>query len=264
MRMRKRRRAGAELDNRSIAPPYASRSRRAASRKNGRIETSKRPPPAWLAKPLNRSGRHRGHRRAVAATRLAGNAPQAIRVIASVDERDDLLAEVGVVAAAPGRVDELRAADGGERVDEDDSGVDVLPSASRQGRGRRGAGRRAPARHGVSAPSGRPPPRRPARHRRHASRRRRRDAGRHDVPRLARAHGPQDRLDARRPERDRCAAHADQADRRDRRGRPRRRGAVPALPAAACRPSPRPTSMPPPSSRSASRCCSSTTRPAGA
>ena len=43
--------------------------------------------------------------------------------VVRVDERDELVAEVGVVAADPRRVDELRAADRGERVDEHDDGL---------------------------------------------------------------------------------------------------------------------------------------------
>ena len=68
---------------------------------------------------------HRRHGRAVAAARLAAHAAQPVRLVALVHERHDLVAEVGVVAAAAGRVDELRAADGRPGVDEDDARVDV-------------------------------------------------------------------------------------------------------------------------------------------
>src|SRR5918994_6493530 len=70
---------------------------------------------------------HRRDHRSIAAARLAGDAAEAVRVVAFVDEGHDLVAEVGVVAAAAVRVDELRAADRRERVDEDDARVDVVP-----------------------------------------------------------------------------------------------------------------------------------------
>jgi hypothetical protein len=70
---------------------------------------------------------HRGDRRAVAAGRLAGDAAEAVRVVVRIDERDDLVAEIGVVPAAAVRVDELRATDGRPGIDEDDPRVDVLP-----------------------------------------------------------------------------------------------------------------------------------------
>ena len=68
---------------------------------------------------------HRRDGRAVAAARLAADAAEPVRLVALVDERHDLVAEVGVVAAAAGGVDELRAADGRPGVDEDDPRVDV-------------------------------------------------------------------------------------------------------------------------------------------
>jgi hypothetical protein len=61
--------------------------------------------------------------RAVAARRLALDAavlPRRQRGELRIDERDDVVAEVGVVPADGGRVDELRAADRRERVDQHD------------------------------------------------------------------------------------------------------------------------------------------------
>ena len=60
---------------------------------------------------------------AVAAGRLALDAAVLAcgqRREVRVDVRDDLVAEIGVVVADPGRVEVLRAADRGERVDEHD------------------------------------------------------------------------------------------------------------------------------------------------
>jgi hypothetical protein len=70
--------------------------------------------------------KHRRDRRALAAARLAGEAADPIRVVLRVHERDDLVADVGVVAAGAVRVDVLRAADRGERVDQDHPRVDLL------------------------------------------------------------------------------------------------------------------------------------------
>ena len=70
---------------------------------------------------------HRRDHRAVAAAALAGDAAVARigqRAVRSVDERHDLVTQVGVVPAGPGRVEELRAAVAGPGVDEgDDRGV---------------------------------------------------------------------------------------------------------------------------------------------
>src|SRR5207249_9538058 len=66
---------------------------------------------------------HRRHHRAVAAARLAADPPVRGRGegrVAGVDERDDLVAEIRVVVADAGRVEELRAAVRRPRVDEDD------------------------------------------------------------------------------------------------------------------------------------------------
>src|SRR5688572_5889008 len=68
---------------------------------------------------------HRRHRSALAAAGLADDAAKAVRLVALVYERHDLAADVRVVAAAPRRVDELRAADRRPGVDEDDACVDV-------------------------------------------------------------------------------------------------------------------------------------------
>ena len=69
--------------------------------------------------------------RAVAARRLALKAPRAVRRVAGVDERDDLLVEIRAVPPDAVRVDPLRAADRRPAVDEDDDGfrsecVDLL------------------------------------------------------------------------------------------------------------------------------------------
>src|SRR6185312_15927096 len=65
---------------------------------------------------------HRRHHRAVAATRLAGNPSVAgfgERSVALVNPRDDLVAEVGVVPARPGRVEKLAAAERRPGIDPD-------------------------------------------------------------------------------------------------------------------------------------------------
>ncbi len=64
--------------------------------------------------------RERVDDRAVAARRLPLETPLAARRMACVDERDDLLAEIGAVQPDALRVDPLRAADGRPAVDEDD------------------------------------------------------------------------------------------------------------------------------------------------
>ena len=46
--------------------------------------------------------------------------------IALVDERDDLVAEVGLIAPGPGRVEELRSAVAGPAVDHDDDRVGAI------------------------------------------------------------------------------------------------------------------------------------------
>ena len=72
---------------------------------------------------------HRHDHRPVAARRLAGD-PAVVAVggrrVALVDERHDLVAEVGLVVAGAGRVEELRAAVGGPAVDHDDDRVRAL------------------------------------------------------------------------------------------------------------------------------------------
>ena len=78
---------------------------------------------------------HRGDRGAVAAARLACDPAKATRVVALIHERDDLVAEVGVVPTAAVGINELRAADGRPGVDEDDPGVDVLPVEQLEERG---------------------------------------------------------------------------------------------------------------------------------
>ena len=69
---------------------------------------------------------HRHDHRAVAAAGLAGQAAVIAargRRVALVDERHDLVAQVVLVAPGAGRVEELRAAEGGPGVDEDDDRV---------------------------------------------------------------------------------------------------------------------------------------------
>ena len=72
---------------------------------------------------------HRHDHRPVAARRLAGDrAMVAVRRgrVALVDERHDLLAEVGLVAAGPGRVEELRSAVARPAVDHHDDRVGTV------------------------------------------------------------------------------------------------------------------------------------------
>jgi len=66
---------------------------------------------------------HRRDHRAVAAARLARDSAvrrACERSVLRVDERDDLVAEIGVVVPDARRVEELRAAVRGPRVDEHD------------------------------------------------------------------------------------------------------------------------------------------------
>ena len=127
VRVRERRRAGAELLEEALdraAVGVAQPARRDAEE---RPDRDLEEPAAGVAREAVEEvgSEHRRHGRAVAAARLAGDAAEAVRLVALVDERDDLVAEVGVVAAAAGRVDELRAADRRPGVDEDDARVDV-------------------------------------------------------------------------------------------------------------------------------------------
>src|SRR5438094_8800440 len=66
---------------------------------------------------------HRGHHRAVAATRLTDDAAVTRlwqRAVVTIDPGHDLIAQVGVVLAGTGRVEVLAAAQGGPAVDSDD------------------------------------------------------------------------------------------------------------------------------------------------
>ena len=102
-----RRRTGPSREAARRRPRRRSRSRRGASGRRrampGGIETSKSASPAWEASAAEDVGAHHRHdHRAVAARRLAGD-PAVVAVgggrVALVDERDDLVAEVGLVAA---------------------------------------------------------------------------------------------------------------------------------------------------------------------
>ena len=127
VRMRERRRAGAQLveealDRAVVAVPQAP-SGDAEERSDRDLE---QPAAGVTGEALEEIGpEHRRHRRSLAAARLAGDTAIAVGLVALVDERDDLVADVRVVAAAAGRVDELRAADRRPGVDEDNAGVDV-------------------------------------------------------------------------------------------------------------------------------------------
>ena len=125
--MRERRRAGAELVEEPLDRAAVGVAQPPRRDPEERPDRDLEEPAARMAgEALEEIGpEHRRHRRALAAARLAGDAAVAVRLVALVDERDDLVAEVGVVAAAAGRVDELRAADRRPGVDEDDAGVDV-------------------------------------------------------------------------------------------------------------------------------------------
>src|SRR5688572_28556160 len=94
---------------RSSDPSYASRRRRAAGEPEERPDRDLEDAPARVAREAVEEvgAQHRGHYGSVAAARLSRHAAEAVRVVAFVDERDDLLAEIGVVTAAPIRVDEL-------------------------------------------------------------------------------------------------------------------------------------------------------------
>ena len=107
--------------NRSTEPPYAvaERAHRDAEERSDRhLEQAAARVAGEAVEEVG--AQHRGHRRAVAAARLARDATEPVRLEALVDERDDLVAQVRVVPAGAGRVDVLRAADRGERVDEND------------------------------------------------------------------------------------------------------------------------------------------------
>ena len=128
MRVRQRRRAGAELVEETLDRPVVRVAEPPRREPEERPDRDLEQPASGMTREAGEEvgSQHRRDGRAVTAARLARDAADAVRVVAGVHERDDLVADVGVVATAAVRVDELRATDGRERVEEDDTRVDVL------------------------------------------------------------------------------------------------------------------------------------------